>query len=483
MTDVLIIGGGPAGSMAGKLLAEWGRSVMIVTKPPDSRTDLAESLPPSVGKTFERFGVRGDIDAADFVRGAGNTVWWGSSEPRVEPFLGGELGYQVTRSKLESVLLECAKSSGVQVVEATVRAVDFDVDDVGLEMSGASGATVGRGRWILDCSGRTGILARQYRETETNNRTLALAGVWRRDTWPVPDETHTLIESYADGWIWSIPTGDGLRHVTVMVDPGKTELHANRDAVGMYAGELDKSVVIGPMLEGATQVGTADAIDSSWYCASEAAGDRYLLVGDAASFIDPMSSYGVKKALASAYVAAVVTHTCLRDAEHDQVKALYNDIERRMFVTAQRAAASFFRDGGGHAFWAERGDVPLDVGGSGSAGDVETLKTDPEVLAAFESIRTSEGLALRSSGASRIDRMVIGERFVEPAAHLVNPNFPEGIRYLRGVNLPVLVDMIENFDQVPDLYEAYVNGQGPVVLPDFLGALAVLLGKGLVENV
>jgi 2-polyprenyl-6-methoxyphenol hydroxylase-like FAD-dependent oxidoreductase len=78
--DVAVLGGGPAGAAAARLLASRGHRVALVTRAP-ARPALAESLPPSVGKLLDRIGVRGAVDAADFVRATGNTVWWGAMNP------------------------------------------------------------------------------------------------------------------------------------------------------------------------------------------------------------------------------------------------------------------------------------------------------------------------------------------------------------------------------------------------------------------
>ena len=66
--------------------------------------------------------------------------------------------------------------------------------------------------------------------------------------------------------------------------------------------------------------------------------------------------------------------------------------------------------------------------------------------------------------------------------HLASPALPDGVRFLRDVDLPPLVEMAPGFDQVPDLYQAYLDRVATVSLPDFLGALSVLLGKGMLTN-
>ena len=88
-TDILVVGGGPAGATAGRLLAQWGHTVTILTLIPDPRRALAECLPPSTRKLFSYLGIQNAIDAADFCRTTGNTVWWRDGTRRVEFYPNG----------------------------------------------------------------------------------------------------------------------------------------------------------------------------------------------------------------------------------------------------------------------------------------------------------------------------------------------------------------------------------------------------------
>src|SRR4051812_9095195 len=114
MFDAVIIGGGPAGATAGRLLAEWGHSVTILASPADPRRAFGECLPPSNRKLFQFLGILDAIDAAGFYRTTGNTVWWGGGERRVEPYQAG-WGYQVRRDEFDALVLKLARTAGVGV--------------------------------------------------------------------------------------------------------------------------------------------------------------------------------------------------------------------------------------------------------------------------------------------------------------------------------------------------------------------------------
>jgi len=494
--DVAVLGGGPAGAAAARLLASHGHRVALVTRAP-ARPALAESLPPSVGKLLDRIGVRGAVDAADFVRATGNTVWWGSDEPRVESFGAGSLGWQVRRDTFDAVLLAEAERAGARVVSRAVArevARGSGADShfiVHYDLRGRQRAIAAR--WVLDCTGRAGLLARrEWRRADPAGRTLALVGVWeRRGGWTMlDDETHTLVESYHGGWAWSVPVSRSRRYVTTMVDPSLTRVRRSDAADTLataYHAELAKAQRIGPLVRSGRRSARLTAApfarDASSYAATRFAEPGVLLVGDAASFVDPLSSYGIKKALSSAWLASVVVHTALVDESMQSAALeLYDARERAMCDALRRRFAELSRDVASDVmteFWRARSAA--DVVDDGEP-DVLALRRDPAVLAAFDEIRRRASIGLRPSDVlRRSDRPTVRGDRVELAEHLFVPAFRDGVRYLRSVDLVTIVALAPMYDQLPDLYAAYNRAAPPAPLPDFLGALSVLVGKGVLD--
>ena len=570
--DVLIIGGGPAGASAARLLAAWGHSVLVLTKSDAGAPSLAESLPPSCRKVFEAVGVREAIEAAGFLTTGGNTVCWGGGPPRVATFGGGRVGRQVLRRDFDRLLLaEASRAGAVVRTGVTVRRVAFgdgpprDAADGGggpprdageglpgdagagprhdagggrSHDGGSSGAAAGRrgeragepagdrsavtatgrddrgravpaaARTVLDCSGRAGIVARHYRtRVQAGETTLALIGVWRRDAgWPLierppggdaddayGDEAQTIVEAYADGWAWSVPVSSRRRYVTVMVDPRTTETDRAGSLAARYLAELGKTRHLARLTRGAALDGSPWARDASQYGARRFGGPGFLLVGDAATFIDPLSSFGVKKAMASGWLAAVVTNTCLRHpARAALARRFHAERERQVWESYRRQAAAFFAQVSRrelHPFWSDRSDpVTLDTPAdrAGGADAVEAFRRSPAVRDAFEALRRAPSIRLRPTGAARTTTVpaVEGREIVADACLSLDAGEAGvvAIRYLRGVDLPGLIAMAGRRTQVPDLYAAYRQSHPPVDLADFLGALAVLLGTGLLRN-
>ncbi len=489
--DVAVIGGGPAGAAAATLLAGWGHSVTVLTKPTPPGVSLAESLPPSIVKPLAAVGLRQAVESGGFYRSRGNTVWWGEDEGRSESFSSGGRGYQVVREAFDEVLLGHAELVGATVRRGTVREVDLERSPRRLiYASGAGHRGMLEAATVLDCSGRAGVIARRgHRLPDHNRTTIALVGVWRRDDgWDLPDPTHTLVESYADGWAWSVPVSGTDRYLTLMVDPQTTALQRAGDIERIYRRELEKTLRLARLVSGATLVRTPWGRHASVYSARQFGGPGFLLVGDAASFIDPLSSFGVRKALTSAWLAAVVTRTRLRRPEMaTPALELFSRRETEVFETSRRLAATYFADVSrtrAHPFWVDRSEQedtphPLNV-------EVEGLRDDPSVRDAFESLRQAPSIDLRATPAVSLTTQPAirdDEVTLEPCLVVAGwPSTRAGVRFLRGVDLPRLVEMAGAHAQVPDLFDAYGRTCGPVPLPDFLGALAVLLGKGALRN-
>jgi flavin-dependent dehydrogenase len=432
------------------------------------------------------------VDGAGFVRSTGHTVWWGDSDPRIEKFPAGETGYQVLRTDLDRVLLDLARANGARVEEeTTIQGVERKGDVYRLEDANTGNPAAFGARWVLDCSGRSGVIARRgFRNQEEGPSTLALVGIWRSEKgWDVPDPTHTLVESYKDGWAWSVPVDDHVRYFALMVDPHVTELKRGKEIGPIYRSEVAKTERFAALLEDAVPQGEPWACNASTYSAQRFADDRMLLVGDAASFLDPVSSFGVKKALTSGWRAAVVTHTCLVNPDMESASLeFYEGRERRVHASYEKQSAEVFGIAGpehGHEFWTSRAamDERHDEPDEDGELDIERLKRDPDVLTAFDRLRRIPSIDLRPGPSLEvIERPTIIGHEVVMEERLSTPSIPGGVRYLRGIDLKRVLAIAPDHVQVPDLFEAYCRMGDPVILPDFLGALSVMVSRGILED-
>ncbi len=537
--EVLILGGGPAGAAAARLLARWGLDVVVVERsaggrepgdpprPPALHAEsgdagrssgknpggqsLAESLPPSTRKVLAVTGLLGVVEAGGFHPNGGNTALWGG-EGRRDDFAGGATGFHILRSRFDELLREAAAAAGAEMVRGAARLPERVAKlrewRVEVVLDGGKRVVV-RPAWMLDCTGRAGVLARRHRVLESEAPTLAVVRRYRSESgWGNVDAAHALVESFERGWAWSVPTSECERHVAVMRDP---ELHAvtegAADLSAAFEAEIADTALMRSITSAAVPVADAWAVTASMYTSSVFALDGALLVGDAASFVDPMSSYGVKKALASAWLAAVTVNTAIRTPELADVAAdFYSRREREMYRSLRdELAAQVSGTGGegaggsgtiaagtsvpGDGFWDRRArwlaDRPHAAGDANSPDgpDAEALRDDPEVRAAFHALRLGSG-RLHVGCRSTVERLlVIGNR-MRMAPALVTPRFPGGVRYFRDVDLLRVVHLATGSANPGVLYESYAEWAAreelpPVDLANFIGVIALLIADGV----
>lgn len=491
--DVVVVGGGPAGSAAARLLALRGWSVVVLTGPPPRRPRHAESLPPGAWKVLDAVGVRGEVEGAGFPSSPGNRVAWGG-RAEFRPFPGSVPGVQVERGVLDAILLDAAGRAGARVVAGAVRRVDppegggdasFRVAWVG---SGGSGTL--RPRWLLDASGRAGVVARRgFRRRAPGPATTALLGVWRMPGRGRGDDGTTLVEAGPDGWSWSVPARGGVRYVAAMVDPRLSGVARGPDLQAAYREALANAPHTRALLEGAEPVGRLWATAATGYDARTYAAGRLLLLGDAGSFLDPLSSHGVRKALASGWLASVVVHTALVDpARAAPARALFQERSAAAWTAHARQVAGFHREAAEsfpRPFWTARARIvpPDESSDAGEELPPDDLRWAPRMEAAFQRIRRSERLLLRTSPElRRIPRPTVQGAEVVLEEHLATPSHPRGVRHLRGVDLRTLLELSGRHQDLPDLFAAYARTTpSPVSLADFLGALSTLVGMGALE--
>jgi len=502
-----MIGAGPAGSSAARLLSAWGHRVLMVDRPRKDERSLAESIPPSARKVLAALGTLTALEDAGWPPWQGNVVWWtpGSpaGDPRLESFPPGVAGFHVVRRTFDAQLRALAAESGATVEAGVVRDVRVpgvgSADDVGAPrvfIETDAGVRDVEASIVLDCSGRAGVVARQgLRCADSSHHTVALVGDWRekrgRDSFSLSGQrkrvptsflTSTLVAAHEDGWAWAVPAGPGLSQITVMVDPKRTSLARGVPAAEVYRDALARVLPFRPLLDGAQLTDGPWGADASVYSADRFAGPGFLLVGDAASFIDPLSSFGVKKALVSGWLAAIVAHTALvRPGMRDEALAFFDRRERAVYATARQQAAAFA--GGvaaetGHPFWITRAQAPEELDLHAEV-DAAALARDPDVLAAFDDLRRRPAVHFRTGAADAIrPRAAVRGREIVMEDHVFLPDWPHGLRYIRGVDLVTLVRLAPAFRDVGDLADAYAREHGPVALPDCLGAIATLIAKG-----
>jgi len=292
------------------------------------------------------------------------------------------------------------------------------------------------------------------------------------------------VVAHADGWAWSVPIAKDVRYFTVMVDPERSHLTRNAPSLDVYLTELRKVAPFAPWLENAVVEDGPWGADASLYSTSRYSGPGFLLVGDAASFIDPLSSFGVKKALASGWLAAITANTILNTpAMADEARAFYERREREVVESFRRQTARYAADtGDATQFWQARVSG-LAESEERASEDPSALARDPGVLAALDDLRSRPEIHLQRSAQVRTGpRAAIRDQLIVMEDHLLLPAWPGGIRYLRNIDLLLLLRLAPEHRDVGALYDAMFREQPGVSLPDFLGALSTLIARGALQH-
>jgi len=273
----------------------------------------------------------------------------------------------------------------------------------------------------------------------------------------------------------------------VMIEPDRSpERLALRE---VYTRELEQSVELRGRLANATLVSTPWTCDASIYDSTRAADEGVLLVGDAASFIEPLSSAGVKKSLLSAWRAAVVANTCLANpALAGAALDLYVARERQVYADCMRRSNAFFAEAAaayGSPFWSRRAEEADGVDAVAGDDDVPAadvsdaaLARDPDVRLAFEHLRASAHVRLRASAALRFAPVAIIEgREVVMRDALIVPGLDAPLQFAAGIDLAALARLASACGEVPALIAAYHAQVGPVPLNGLLTGLSLLVAR------
>src|ERR1041385_2183786 len=300
--DVAIIGGGPAGSTAAVLLAQAGRRVIVFEREKFPRFHIGESLLPFSMKAFTRMGLHEKFLRAGFIKKYGGEIIGACSENGTKFYFKDgyrsqtDHAYQVTRGDFDKLLLDHARESGARVQEQTaVEDVEFSSDAIQLEVRSNGSFHSVRARYLVDASGRTSVLGRQLKIKKTYDHLQKLSifahyeGVWRRDG---IDGTLTVLVRALDRWFWLIPLSSEQTSIGVVLDSEifrKSRLSAD--------DFLDQAVAqqpsIAKRMTKARRVSKVHVEADFSYRSAHLHGDRWLLTGDAAGFIDPIFSSGV----------------------------------------------------------------------------------------------------------------------------------------------------------------------------------------------
>jgi len=337
MEDVIIIGGGPAGSTAASYLTMLGRKVLVLEKEKFPREHVGESLLPFCYPILKELGVLEEMErffvrkpSVRFVDKEGDTFtnWCFNHVINDE----SHLSFQVDRKVYDTLLLKNARRLGATVKEQTkVSGVEFDdeKDEVKVTAIGPDGEKQEyQGRFLIDASGRDNFLANKNRWRQPN-KGFERTALWTH--WINVKEMRGGLEDGSSiiayiggekrGWIWVFPLERDRVTAGVVMDSfylrdKKREMleKGSQDwQMDLYKQELAESPFVGDLLHGADPMMGLFVEGDYSYNSDVKYGSRFALVGDASRFIDPIFSSGIYLSMKSATLVAHALHKMLAD--------------------------------------------------------------------------------------------------------------------------------------------------------------------------
>jgi flavin-dependent halogenase len=311
--DVIVIGGGPAGSATAGLLAQRGRSVLLIEREKFPRYHIGESFLTGGLWTLRDLGILDRVDGASFMRKYGGTFRWGADgdlwDFRFKDFAKWDYSWQVRRADFDALLLARARELGVTVLEeATVSDVIQEngrVTGVIYSRRSEGTAVAARSSFVVDATGQAHLLARRFGLLRWHEHLRNMA-VWAYfqgcDRYDGTRAGDIVVEHLPEGWFWLIPLMDGTTSIGY-VTPVAALRQDGAEGAGLrdlFEAQLPRTTEIHSLVKGATRVSDYRTARDWSYSSQRMFGPGWALAGDAAAFIDPLMSTGITVALRSA---------------------------------------------------------------------------------------------------------------------------------------------------------------------------------------
>src|SRR6059058_3995545 len=354
--DFAVAGGGPAGSSAAISLGQLGHSVVLFEREMFPRFHIGESLLSTANDSFAALGVAKRIEAAGFPEkwGARLLTHDGQTGRYVDFANAREVTtpqtYQVCRQEFDRILLERAREVGVDVREAcNVTACEFTPDAAILDVAsrGDTAAARVRVRALVDATGRGGLIARKF-NLRTEEPRLANIAIFSHYTGvprlkgPRPDDIRLIARSDA-GWFWLIPISKELMSVGVVLPKLLYRRLANGSAEQTLNRAISDTPIVAEFMREARREWPVRVEKDFSYSASTYAGHRWILAGDAGSFLDPVFSTGVSIAMESGIEAAAELHRALERNDFSASSfAAFSRRQQKRFETFRRFVVGFY---------------------------------------------------------------------------------------------------------------------------------------------
>jgi flavin-dependent dehydrogenase len=319
--DVVVVGGGPGGSSAAGFLAAGGLRVGLFEREVFPRFHVGESLMPATMLLLDQLGVREKVEKAGFQTKFGAMFIHEAEDLEATFYFLPNMPwppytFQVPRAEFDTILLDHARSLGVDVHQpVTVETADFDDDGVTVSVFGEGVRTKVRASMLVDASGRASFVANRIgerRRIPNLGKVAMFAHFKGAERFSGLEEGNIRIYIREDGWYWWIPLANDVTSVGSVVH-ARTAKAWSGSHEALFEDMLRRSKHMPRMLARAERVTPVRTEANFAYENTPVVGDRFVAVGDAITFVDPIFSGGVYIALRTGQLASEAILSAFRD--------------------------------------------------------------------------------------------------------------------------------------------------------------------------
>lgn len=434
-TDICIIGGGPAGSVTAKRLAELGHNVFVIEKAKFPRTHVGICLSEQTDALLDYIGVGREIQEASFYKRKKTQVKWSTPDF----ILADQPGMHVGRGAFDQILLSSAERSGARIYTDTkvVSVKETDEEDWLFKLKKTNEEIFVKAKFLVDASGRSNaLLGKRIRYSPS---LFAMHATWNLNNEPLTDG---LMEAGSNSWLWIANLGNQKAMISLYSDP-KEISRSGMNYKEFYISTIEAFNGI-DHFEKSSIEGTVHACDASSRYSKDAVGNNYIRVGDACLCVDPMASQGVHLAISSSIQAAAVVHTLLSQPEKEAIAIEFykNNQKQRTQEFIEKTRLEYHRalSQWNTEFWKER-----------AAGALESTesKLNPEP---FPNLNDSIQL---SRNTQFLETPILNQTSIDSTLALHHPSLQRPIAFLANQNIAQLLNHIQKKETAQSLLKKW----------------------------
>jgi flavin-dependent dehydrogenase len=315
-SDVIVVGGGPAGCVCATSLANAGRHVMLATMPPAPRPRLPELLSPGAARALRSWISIGNLPDREAIPCRGVLSQWGRTGTRVTDYVleRCEPGWIVRRTALDRALFDGAAAAGVEIRKDWKCVRVAPNAQITVTFDTASGPHESRAACVVLATGRTPAMRARmaYHDQQVAFAAAVEDGVALHDL--------LWLESVDQGWWYVMPTPRGGAQV-VFVTQARPSGTAFRDRRRFFADAFARATLIRAAFTRQPAFDAVAIFDARLTHPIDSLPDNVIRIGDAAGSSDPLSGQGWVRAAQSALAAAVAIDEYLRTGEFQSIRA------------------------------------------------------------------------------------------------------------------------------------------------------------------